>query len=429
MKIVQIIPGSGGAFYCQNCLRDLALVRALRQQGHDVLVVPLYLPLLSGEEAMATRPLFYSAIPLYLRDRLPGFDRWVPAAFRSMLDSLPVLRFAARMAGVTRADSLGDLTLSMLRGESGRQAVELERLVTWLRDDASFSPDVICLSNALLLGMARQIKAALHKPVVCWLQDEHAWANDMEPDQSARVWQTLRERAQDVDGFVAVSRHYANQMQAVLSVASSSMCVIHPGVSSVSPDLGKPHPRTVGFLSRLAASEGFGVFVDAFIELHRDTRFSDVRLKATGGPQNSLFIRGQLRKLRAAGLADRVEIDPLAFRDNRTGFLDSLTLLSVPAPQGEAFGIYLIEAMAAGVPVVQPPVGAYPEILAHANCGVLSADGSPASLARAWAELMNDPARLSDQAARGRQAVTSHFNLDRMAQEAVAYYATLRSRS
>ena len=209
MRIGQIIPGSGGTFYCQNCLRDLDLVRALQRQGHDVIVVPLYLPLSSADSSAASKPAYYSAVALYLRHQVPWLARLLPAACWRMLESMAVLRFAARRAGSTRAAGLGDITVSMLQGEQGKQAEELERLVSWLRDDLGARPDVVVLSNALLLGLARRIKEELGVPVVCWLQDEHVWADAMAPDESRRVWQVLRERAADVDGCVAVSRSYA----------------------------------------------------------------------------------------------------------------------------------------------------------------------------------------------------------------------------
>jgi glycosyltransferase involved in cell wall biosynthesis len=430
MRIVQIIPGSGGTFYCQNCLRDMDLVRALQRQGHDVIVVPLYLPLSSEDASAASKPAFYSAVALYLRHNCPLLDRTLPAAFWRMLDSMAVLRFAARRAGSTRAAGLGDMTVSMLQGEQGRQAEELERLVKWLRDDLGSRPDVVVLSNALLLGLARRIQAELGVPVVCWLQDEHVWADAMSPDESRRVWQVLRERIADVDGIVAVSRSYAQRMSAALALAPGRVRAIHIGVDPSAwqvADLTRT-PRTVGFVSRLAEGEGFGLFVDAFIALHRDPRFADVRMKATGGLTNKRYVNQQRRRLRAAGLEELAEIDPDAFQNERASFIASLTLLSSPVPTGEAFGTYVIEAMASGVPVVEPAVGAYPEIFQEAGCGVLCPTADATALAETWAALLADPARMASEAQRGREAVARHFNLDRMAREAVAYYEELRKK-
>ena len=427
MRIVQIIPGTGGTFYCQNCLRDVALVGTLQRQGHDVIVVPLYLPLAPDTAAAQSKPAFYSAVSLYLRHICPILDRVLPAVFWRIFESMAVLRFASRRAGSTQAAGLGDLTLSMLRGEQGRQAQELERLVAWLRDDPGVQPDVVVLSNALLLGLARRIQAELRVPVVCWLQDEQVWADAMTPEEARQVWQVLRERAADVAGLVAVSRYYGQRMTTRLALAPGRVRTIHIGVEPVAARADVAGlPRTIGFVSRLAADEGFGLFVEAFIELHRDPRFADVRMKATGGLTDQAYVNQQWRRLHAAGLKELVEIDPEAFRNQRVAFVGSLTLLSSPVPAGEAFGTYVIEAMAAGVPVVEPAVGAYPEIFQEAGCGVLCPAVDAKALADAWAGLLSDPARLADEAQRGREAVRRHFNLERMAHETVAYYEELQ---
>ena len=50
MKIAHIIPGSGGSFYCGNCLRDSKYYESIKKLGHDVLKIPMYLPLFSHDE-------------------------------------------------------------------------------------------------------------------------------------------------------------------------------------------------------------------------------------------------------------------------------------------------------------------------------------------------------------------------------------------
>ena len=80
VTIVQITPGAG-AMYCGNCFRDNALVAALRQMGHDVTMVPLYLPLtLDEEDQSAGTPIFFGGINVYLEQKLGLFrkaPRWL----------------------------------------------------------------------------------------------------------------------------------------------------------------------------------------------------------------------------------------------------------------------------------------------------------------------------------------------------------------
>ena len=132
MRLIQLTPGTGN-FYCGSCLHDNALVRALRARGHDDLMVPLYLPFVVEDPALATQtPIFLGGLSVYLAQKFPGLRR-VPAWLNRLFSSPALLRQLARLAGMTSARDLGESTLSMLRGEHGRQAGELDRLVEWLR--------------------------------------------------------------------------------------------------------------------------------------------------------------------------------------------------------------------------------------------------------------------------------------------------------
>lgn len=414
MRVLYVLSGSGGSFYCQNCLRDTALADALRARGHDVTLLPLYLPATAAMPKPTDVPIFYGAVSLYLRHRFLSLRR-LPRAWFAPLDTWPVLRLAARLAAATSAQGLEDLTLSMLRGMDGRQADELRAVCDWLKAlPRGSQPDVIVLSNGLLMGLAAALKAAAPCPVVCWLQDEHVWIDALSPELRGAVLRVMADDAQAVDHFVAVSAFYASLMSRALGLDPARLSVVLPGVapSAYRPAEVARTPAVVGFLSRLSSSEGFDAFVDAYLLLRRDPRFSGVRMSATGGPSGERgFLRRQLRKLAAAGALRDAGVSADRFASDRFAFLSELTLLSVPGgAKPEAFGYYAVEAMAAGVPVVVPRRGAFPEIAAAAGCGILTADARPETLARAWAELLGDPARLQREAAQGREAAAHAFS-------------------
>jgi len=328
-----------------------------------------------------------------------------------------VLRLAARLSGATSAAGLEELTLSMLRGEEGRQADELQRVAEWVGAlPPDERPELIVLSNALLAGLARVLKRAAGCPVVCWLQDEHVWTDAMDPLLRASVLRVMTEDARAIDRFLAVSADYALRMAALLSIDRARLSVVFPGIDPAGYRPAEPtrQPAVIGYLSRLSAEEGFDRFVDAFLLLRRDPRFASVRLAATGGPAaDRRFLARQMRKLKEAGAWADAEIDPSRFTRDRFGFLSGLSLLCVPGSQTpEAFGYYALEAMAAGVPLVLPAQGAFPELSAAAGCGVLTADARPETLARAWAALLADPERLRREAAQGRAAACERFSLD-----------------
>lgn len=414
MRILSILPGSGGSFYCQNCLRDMALAEALRRRGHDVTLMPLYLPATAQAAAPDAVPVFYGAVSLYLRHRFAGLRR-LPRAWFAPLDAWPILRLAARFSESTSASGLEDLTLSMLRGEEGRQAEELHRVAEWIAALPPHErPELIVLSNALLAGLARTLKRAARCPLVCWLQDEHIWLDAMDAALRAAALRVMAAHADAIDRFVAVSASYAERMSGWLALDGSRFRVVYPGLD---PSLYRPadptrRPAVIGFLSRLSAEEGFDRFVDAFLLLRRDPRCRDVRIAATGGPSaDRRFLKRQHSKLAAAGALAQAEIAPDRFAHDRAGFLAGLTVLSVPGgPAPEAFGYYALEAMASGVPLVLPAHGAFPELAAKAGCGVLTPDTQPETLARAWAGLLTDPERLRREAACGLAAVRTHFS-------------------
>src|SRR5689334_12726206 len=118
MNIIQITPGAG-AMYCGNCFRDNALVAALRKSGHQAVMVPLYLPLtLDEDDQSAGTPIFFTGINVYLEQKSALF-RHAPGWLHNLFASRPLLKWAAGKTASTRAEDLGEITLSMLRGENG----------------------------------------------------------------------------------------------------------------------------------------------------------------------------------------------------------------------------------------------------------------------------------------------------------------------
>jgi len=425
VKIVYITPGSGGSFYCENCIRDIELVKALRARGHDAVIVPMYLPLTADGAVIGREgPVFYGAVRIYLEQICPPLRR-LPRGLGRVLDSLPVLKLAARMAGSTRAGGLEEMTLSMLRGESGRQSGDLARLEEWLA--AEGRPDVVHLSNALLLGLARGVRHAAKAPIVCSLQDEDTWVDTMRTGYREQVWSAMAERARDVDVFAAVSRHYAEAMRDRLELPADSLHVVHLGLDTraYEPAPVDVQPPAIGYLSRQSEALGLGILAEAFMLLKQDPAFAPLKLRITGGRtgDDTRFLRSLRRRLAACGLLADVDFVDEFERDRRIDFLRSLTLLSVPAVRGEAFGMFQIEAMACGVPVVQPRTGAFPEVVEAAGGGMLYEPNDPPALARALTSLLKDPDRRAELGKRGRQAVLRDFTIERMVDNMLKVYA------
>jgi len=411
MRIVQLTPGSGGSFYCANCLRDAALVRALRQAGHEVSFVPLYLPIASDEGApLAGKDIYFGGLNVYLQQKLAIFrktPRWIDA----LLDRPGLLRWIGKKAGMTNAADVAETTISMLQGEQGRQVKELNRLADFLA--GADKPDVICLSNALLLGLAGKLKRRLDVPVVSVLQDEDIFLDALPVRHRDLAWQVMAERAAEADGFIAVSRYFADFMTDRLNLPAERVVVAWPGIdlTGYGPPERPPDQPTIGFLERLCADKGFDTLTKAFILLKSSGRHPGLKLRACGGYTSAdrPFVYECMRELSRAGLAGDLELAQDFTKAGRISFLHSLSVMSVPARHKEGFALYALEAMAAGVPVVAAPEASFPELISQTGGGTLSRSNSPEDIAEAISQLVDDPNRASQLGKEGRFAVMRQF--------------------
>jgi len=424
MKVAYITPGSGLRFYCQNCFRDIALLQSLVSLGHDVVKVPMYLYSdLDSNADIVEAPVFYGAVNVFFKEKLP-FYRHAPEWIERLFDSPALLHLAAKKSGSTRATGLEEMTLSMLQGEKGRQASELDHLIRYFRNEVA--PDVVHLSNALLLGLAHRLKNDLGAGVVCSLQDENEWVDLMDEHYQSQVWNLMAEKAVDVDLFVTASQFYSNQSQKQLKIPADKIKVIYGGIDfdgykrSTLPF----NPPVIGYLCRMSEYFGLGILVDAFIELKKESRFKDLRLYLTGGysSDDKPFVNRQMKKISEHGFAEDVRVFKDFCKDNRIKFLKSLTMLSVPVPTGEAFGAYQVEALAAGVPIVQPNVGCYPEFIEMTKGGIIYEPNTGEKLAATIASLLSDQEKVRKLGEQGRRVVLERFSIDQMAKNIEGIY-------
>jgi len=423
MNIVHIIPGSGGSFYCGNCLRDSKYVEAIRKLGHQVIKVPMYLPLFADEHDIKDIPVFYGAISIYLKQLYPIF-RKAPQWFDRILNSGPFLKLASGMAGSTNAKGLEEMTISMLLGEEGKQREELEQMADWIAENCK--PEIIHLSNALLLGLAYKLKERTNVPVVCSLQDEDVWVDVMKPASRDEVWKLMHEKSQYVDLFVSVSNYYAEVSMEKMKIPSEKIETLHLGVD---PSTYKEihtiqRKRNIGYLSRMNYDNGLDILVDAFILLKKQKGFEDVNLVITGGSTgyDAKFISNLKKKLKKENRIQDVDFCEDFACEDRSNFFKRISVLSVPVRLGEAFGIYLLEAMAAGVPVVQPALGAFTEIIKLSGGGLIYEPNTPGKLALTLARILNDKELLTEKSSNGYQGILKHFDIGIQAEKLVQLY-------
>jgi glycosyltransferase involved in cell wall biosynthesis len=388
----------------------------------------MYLPFAEMADSQVSQtPVFYGAVNVYLEQKMP-FYRRLPQKWRQHLDTPGILRWAASKAGTTQATNLGDMTLSVLEGREGRQQAELDQMIDWLKQQPPV--DIVHLSNALLLGLAPVLRSELHAQIVCTLQDEDTWLDALPAPWGEKCWDQIRVCAQAVDVFTPVSNTYAQKMQAQLAIPHEKCRVLPPGVDTdlFYPSTESPSYPTIGFLSEMNEIYGLDILVDAFLNLRARPLMHDVHLHATGSllKGRSSFLDNLMKKITAAGAEQAVAFtEDFQTASSRSAFLRSLTVMSVPARRPEAFGLFQIESMACGVPVVQPRIGGYPEVVQATGGGVIYDDISPNGLANALFDVLADPDKVASLAKAGRNAVVTHFQQNMIATKMKQLYAEL----
>lgn len=424
MKIVYMAAGAAG-MYCGSCLHDNTLAAALRALGGDVLLVPTYTPLRTDEENQSEHRVFYGGINVYLQQKSSLF-RHTPWLMDRLLDAPALLDWATRGAASTEAEKLGDLTVSMLRGEEGLQRKELEKLVYWLRSEAQ--PDVVHLSNAMLMGMAREIRRQLRVPVVCTLSGEDIFLEKLVEPHYSEARQALRQRAADIDAFVALNNYYADYMSEYLAVPREKIQVIPHGLKLAGHSQRPPRkpelPLTIGYFARICPDKGFHLLVEAFKRLSDDPRLPGLRLRAAGylGKGDRHYLEQIQHEIASSKLADRFEYVGEVDRPGKIEFLQSLDVMSVPTIYRESKGISVLESLANGVPVVLPAHGTFPEFIEDTQGGRLCQPNDPQSLAEVIRELLLSPESARQLGVNGRQAIEDRYHDRLMAERTLELY-------
>lgn len=427
LKIVFLTPGTGG-WYCGACMRDNALAKSLRAAGHEVCLLPMYLPLHLDEDGLPSAvesPVFFGGIRIYLQQKF-GFFRHSPRWLDTLLNHPRLLRWVARHSHMTSARDHGEMTLAMLSADDRRFGKEMDQLVDWLKQDP---PDIVCLSTALQAGMIRELKQRLKVKVICFFQGEDGFLDGLPDPFRDACWRELGLRVREADMLVAPSVFYADLMQHRLGPDGLAIDVMPNGINTDGYQVfsEKNGPPMIGFLARLCRDKGLEVMVDAFIHLRMALGHPDARLHLAGAAtaDNAALIAALQQRLASAGLRDQVRWQTNISRDEKTAMLGSLTLFSVPAIYPEAFGLYIIEAMASGVPVVQPAAASFPEILTRAEAGVLVPCGDlwsknpdlrslSIALSLAWRDLLQQPDEIRALAATSRRSAEKFYHVSVM---------------
>ena len=422
--------GGAGSMYCGSCLRDNALAAELMRRGHDVVLTPVYTPTRTDERNVSGKHVFFGGISVFLEQHSPIF-RHTPRLVDRLWDSSWALRLATRRQIKVDAKSLGDMTVSMLKGEQGYQAKEIEKLLEWLRTEPPF--DVINIPYALLLGLAEPLKRELKRPVCVTLGGDDLFLDALGEPHRQQSMDLIARASAHVDAFIPVSQYYMDFMPKYLAVPAEKMRLAPLGINLDAFTPRPPRregPYTIGYLARVAPEKGLHALAAAYIQLRKRSATNgtnDTRLVAAGylPPEHTGYLEEVRRSLRSAGLEAEFTYRGEVDRAQKVEFLHELDVLSVPTTYKEPKGLFVLEAMAAGVPVVQPRHGAFPELIERAGGGLLVRPDDPDALADGILALRTDPELAASLGKAGAEGVREHFSAERMAERIEKIYEEL----
>lgn len=415
---IAIITAGGAGMFCGSCMHDNTWARALMAAGAEVSLIPTYTPIRVDEEDVSDRRVFMGGLNLYLEHKSKLW-RKLPRAFTRPLDHPALLRLISRLSISNDAADLGDLTLDMLAGESGPLARDVDEL-TW-HIATTLRPDVVIFSNALLVGALRRLKERFAGPVYCTLQGDDVFTEALPASHRLRVIEAISQRAAQFDGFFAHTRFYRDYMADYLKLPLERFSLIPLGIdltgyADVASHSAESRPFTIGYFARIAPEKGLQQLVDAALLLHQ-RRPGGFVLKVGGylGGAHRRYFDAVRRTAAPLGKAFEYVGSPDS-HEQKVEFYRSLDVLSVPTEFQEPKGLYVLEALACGVPVVQPAHGAFPELVEATGGGLLVEPGSPAALADGLERLLEDAGLRRQLAHTGRRNVLELYSPQRMAE-------------
>ena len=436
--------------YCGSCLSGNTLAGALRRAGDDVTLLPLYTPLKTDEENYSLGHVELGGINAFLNERWPRLK--LPPFVRRWLDRPTLLRWAARFSSATRAEDLGALCVSVLRGEEGRQRAEVEKLVDWVAEHVR--PELVHLNNALLVGLARELHRRLGVPVVTSLSGEDVFLERLPEPYRSEAKAVMRQRLGDCAGLAAMNDYYADFFATYVGVARERIAVIPPGLelrdfqpqaTAANPppqplsrarargDTRATHPTsyilhptslTIGFLARICADKGPHNLIEAAGRLTQEPNLPPWRVVAAGylDPAERAYLAKCQQRADQLGLGERFQYGGELDRAAKVEFLRGLDVFCLPTDYQESKGLSVYEAWAAGVPAVLPAHGAFCEMVAATGGGLVYPPGNTAALTEQLVMLLQAADRRRELGDRARTAVFANHSAASLAERTRAWY-------
>ncbi|MCD7896015.1 MAG: glycosyltransferase family 4 protein [Planctomycetaceae bacterium] len=409
MHVLYLVAGNdviaGGA-----TVRDASFVNGLREAGHDVTAVSLYGPATVEGELHPSRlfpPLAHNTLRR-LFPRLAKFPTTITSMFRR---PRPVMSMTSYAVSGKRNDLRGPLAVSLLSGANKMQRREFFRLMELLGDKKA---DAAIFANTMLSGLAEAISVNLGCPVFCLSQGSDRYVEGLEEPYRSDARKLIRKNARLFRRVVTTSRFFAIRATESLALPANRIKIVPPGIETatlINPAPRKRIPFTIGYLGPIRKEKGLDILVEAFETLVRDTTVNP-ELWISGQIEDGRYWNRLHRRLESKALAGKHKVFGLLSGNGRREFFEGLSVFVVPSRQPESRATHMLEAMAAGVPVVGPASGIIPEIFQYANGGLLVSSESPSWMFTQALELLASMPDTADEMGRaGSEGVVEHFSI------------------
>jgi|KBSMisStandDraft_5_1062788.scaffolds.fasta_scaffold91937_2 phosphatidylinositol alpha-mannosyltransferase len=290
--------------------------------------------------------------------------------------------------------------------------VSAARARRWLREGRF---DVLHLHEPSTLSLSLTVLMLARGPIVA------TWHSSMTRSRTLSALSgPLQPFLEKISGRIAVSaaarRLQVEHLGGDAVEIPNGVAVDHYATAEPLP--GYPRPGTVGFLGRYdEPRKGMPVLLDGLARLAPDR--PELRLLIAGRGDAD----GLLSELPPV-LAGRVELMGQVSEADKARMLRSIDVYCAPNLGGESFGIILLEAMAAGAPIVASDLDPFRRVLDDGRAGTLFRTGDPAALAKALAGLLDDPARRQRLVEIGAEVVAG-YDWPVVAKQIVAVYETV----
>ena len=428
MKILYLTAGAAG-MYCGSCLLDNALATELMARSHDVILLPLYTPTLTDEKNVSQPRVFFGGISVYLQQNIPFFRR-TPWFLDRVWDSANVIQLFSGRGISPNPKDLGALTVSMLKGEHGHQRKEMDKLLHWL--DSESHPEVVHFQNSLLIGLAKPIRQMLGRPICVTLQGEDFFLERLDESYRREAVDLMRAGVSSVEAFVVYSEFYASLMTELLQIPARKVHVVPMGINLAGFEPGieeRSGVRRIGFFARVAPEKGLHLLCDAYRLLRMDYKLPPMRLEVAGylAKEHQSYLAKIRQNMRSWGLDEEFHYHGVLDRKGKIEFLRQLDVFSVPVTFDDPKGLPVLEAMACGVPVVQPRRGGFSEIQANTSGGILFEPDDVQGLANGIRSVLLDEELANTLKRNGVEGVQRNYSVGRMADRTLTLYSSLQA--